>query len=164
MATKSCLEPGCDRQVACRGYCKKHYGYARVREGWAGTCSEPGCDRNAYARGVCAKHYEKFRDPTKRRRSWIRARYNISVEQYEAMLIAQGYRCAIDGCELENRDERGEYLCVDHDHSCCPGDRSCGRCVRALLCSRHNMNVGIVEHMDMPALLKYLAKYGKGNA
>lgn len=34
---------------------------------------------------------------------------------------------------------------VDHDHRCCPGDRSCGLCIRGLAHDSCNKNLGFVE-------------------
>jgi len=73
------------------------------------------------------------------------ARMGITVEQYNAMLEAQDYKCLICGQEetLKLRDGRVRRLVIDHDHSCCPQDRDiCGKCVRGLLCSRCNSGLG----------------------
>jgi hypothetical protein len=58
----------------------------------------------------------------------------LSQVSYDALLESQGGTCAL--CS-ETRD-----LCVDHDHRCCPGKRSCGRCVRGILCRKHNAGLG----------------------
>jgi hypothetical protein len=53
---------------------------------------------------------------------------------------------------------------LDHDHACCSGDRSCGKCARGLLCSRCNFVLGWVEK-DLTRLnllekiTTYLEKY-----
>jgi Recombination endonuclease VII len=76
------------------------------------------------------------------RRTHLR-KYNLTAEQYEAMLVAQNGVCAI--CqEPETASENGKVrrLAIDHDRRCCPGDGSCGKCVRMLLCGRHNMMLG----------------------
>jgi hypothetical protein len=39
-------------------------------------------------------------------------------------------------------------LAVDHDHSCCPGARSCGSCIRALLCYNCNRFMGRVDKSE----------------
>lgn len=73
--------------------------------------------------------------------------FNLTLEQYDAMMRAQGFRCAI--CrEFETlvRDGMVVQLSVDHDHSCCPQKgRSCGRCVRELLCSNCNRGIGYFD-------------------
>ena len=54
--------------------------------------------------------------------------YSIGVAEIQRLYGAQGGACAM--CrELFD----GEYH-VDHDHACCSGKKSCGKCVRSLLC------------------------------
>lgn len=40
-----------------------------------------------------------------------------------------------------------KWLCVDHDHTCCPGfrSRSCGKCVRGYLCHDCNTSEGLLR-------------------
>ena len=78
-------------------------------------------------------------------------RYGITAEQYEALLTKQNQVCAI--CHKSDT----KRLSIDHDHACCPGSTSCGKCVRGLLCSRCNSVLGMVE--DSPELLAALARY-----
>jgi len=38
-----------------------------------------------------------------------------------------------------------ENLSVDHDHSCCPGEHSCGKCIRGFLCRTCNFAEGLLK-------------------
>jgi hypothetical protein len=70
-------------------------------------------------------------------------RFGITPEMYADMLARQGGRCAI--CEKPN----GFYsvrLVIDHDHACCPGKKTCGKCVRGLLCTACNLHLGKPWH------------------
>lgn len=69
----------------------------------------------------------------------LRDNFNMEVSQYQDMLDAQDGKCAI--CL---RSFTGMNLAVDHDHSCCPGKTSCGKCVRGLLCNSCNGALGMV--------------------
>ena len=62
--------------------------------------------------------------------------YSLTPEMYQELLAAQQGRCFI--CRRKPGKKR---LSVDHDHSCCPGPVSCGRCVRGLLCKADNRDV-----------------------
>lgn len=66
--------------------------------------------------------------------AYAQRQYGLAAGQYEAIKAAQGGRCAI--CQRGQGITR--RLAIDHDHSCCPGAVSCGRCVRGLLCGRCN--------------------------
>lgn len=90
----------------------------------------------------------------------LMSKYSISIEQYESMLSDQGNTCAIcDGKEtrIDNRYGATARLAVDHDHACCPGDTSCGKCIRGLLC--HSCNTAIGKLKDDPAILRKAANY-----
>ncbi|WP_408995898.1 endonuclease domain-containing protein [Streptomyces scabiei] len=69
-----------------------------------------------------------------------RLRYlSVSRDKYRAMLAAQGGVCAV----CKGPDPSGRALAVDHDHRCCPErGKSCGKCIRGLLCGPCNMSIG----------------------
>src|SRR5262252_10407466 len=54
----------------------------------------------------------------------IWSKYRITGERYRGLLDQQDGACAL--CLSPAKDGR---LAVDHDHNCCPGARSCGKCV-----------------------------------
>lgn len=82
----------------------------------------------------------------------LEKRFNISDEQYQQMLSDQDGRCKICGIV---QDEKA--LAVDHDHNCCAGRFSCGKCIRGLLCS--HCNLGISHFGDDPEKLRKAAEY-----
>lgn len=86
------------------------------------------------------------------RAAHLRRKYGLSIEQYEALLAQQEGGCAVCGGL-----NRGRHLEVDHDHACCPGDTSCGGCVRGLLCGPCNKAIGQLR--DDAALLRAAADY-----
>lgn len=79
--------------------------------------------------------------------------YGITAAQYDAMLAAQGGGCAI----CTEQCSTGRRLAVDHDHSCCPGEKTCGKCIRGLLCGACNQGIGKLR--DSPRLLIAAASY-----
>jgi hypothetical protein len=81
--------------------------------------------------------------------------YGISAADYESMLATQGGGCAI--CSVPPEPDRRLY--VDHDHRCCPGRRSCGECVRGLLCRHCNLALG--QFGDDPNRVAQAAEYLK---
>ena len=68
-------------------------------------------------------------------------RYGLTPESYAALLGAHGGGCAICGA-MPN----AQRFPVDHDHDCCPdAKRSCGKCVRGILCVPCNVALGRLE-------------------
>jgi hypothetical protein len=81
-------------------------------------------------------------------------RYGISIERFNEMLILQDSRCTI--CKGKFWEEVSSPH-IDHDHSCCNGQmRSCGKCVRDLLCRSCNQLLG-VSHEDTKILKAAIA-------
>lgn len=88
---------------------------------------------------------------------WTRSNFGLSSEKYEKLLAFQGGACI--GCQRAKGNREGERgkknLAVDHDHSCCSGPTSCGRCVRMLLCGPCNDT--LAHFRDDPEALERLA-------
>jgi len=91
------------------------------------------------------------------RTSIVAVRKGLTAEKVMGLLEAQGGRCAICLGEIDVPH-------IDHDHSCCPGQRSCGGCVRGLLCPACNHMLGKAQ--DEPEVLeaaaRYLRRYAEG--
>ena len=138
------------------------------------TCHRPGCENPRpfgrsyrYCTPECQReHWLSIRrereagkygeGPEERRARRLRDRFNMTVQEYDDLLERQGGGCAVCGAAAGRR-----RLHVDHDHSCCPVTRkdfrTCGRCVRGLLCSACNRALGYAS--DDPARLRALAEY-----
>jgi hypothetical protein len=85
-------------------------------------------EKNAeYRRAYHAAHREMYLENNRT------ARHGITRTIRDWMYESQDRACA--GCHTPMPDAKLE---VDHDHACCPGSRSCGRCVRGLLCRTCN--------------------------
>lgn len=85
-----------------------------------------------------SKHLET---PERRRKRTLWHDFKLTVDAYAEMLSKQNGVCAIC-C----REPKGKRLAVDHDHACCKGKYSCGKCVRGLLCTGCNRKVGLIEY------------------
>ena len=92
-------------------------------------------------------------NPDGQRNRQLKCSFNITLAEYNAMLEAQGGVCAICGQSCKS----GRNLAVDHDHACCPGKKSCGGCIRGLLCRDCNVTLGRVS--DDPGVLRRAADY-----
>lgn len=100
---------------------------------------------------------DRYQAPTDTRRSRLWTQFRMTPEQYEARLEGQGGRCAI--CKTDTPGGTGSFH-VDHDHLCCPGKKSCGECVRGLLCTRCNLLLGYSK--DSELTLRRAAAYLAG--
>ena len=79
-------------------------------------------------------------------------RYHLTQNALDQLAIRQQNKCPC-GRRFSEFPPR-----VDHDHGCCAGPTSCGKCVRGLLCARCNFVLGLLE--ESPALLPaYLTEY-----
>ena len=96
-------------------------------------------------------------NPEKEHAFKIKQKYGLTSNQYDSILRAQSGTCAIclKPCLT------GRRLAVDHDHSCCPGETSCGKCIRGLLSASCNFFVGRLEKdpARLQATLAYLERH-----
>lgn len=84
-------------------------------------------------------------------------KYGLTRDDYVDLEKSQNGVCKICG-EPEKYKRR---LSVDHDHACCPGEGSCGKCIRGLLCSNCNRVLGQVK--DDVKILETMIEYLNGN-
>lgn len=113
------------------------------KDGLRNECKRCSLDyQNAYRKSRHQseeyKYYCKLRN--------IKYNYGLDKEQYE-LLISSG--CMV----CKSRD----YLFIDHDHSCCPGVKTCGKCIRGILCRNCNHAEGHLK--SDPELVLMLYKY-----
>ena len=109
----------------------------------------------------CSSQAQKARHKANPHIKWqwrIKDTYGITLEQKAQMLVDQGGCCAI----CQSQDSGGKPWAVDHDHACCPGEKSCGKCIRGILCWRCNSMLGLAG--DKPATLSRAITYLENNS
>ncbi|HEY2078727.1 MAG TPA: endonuclease domain-containing protein [Streptosporangiaceae bacterium] len=114
---------------------------------------------NMASRRVYRRDHPHPESPESRKKSNRRYRislYGLTQEQFDRLLEVQGHACAM----CHEPFDGGQLIHVDHDHACCQKrNRSCGKCVRGLLCHGCNIALGHIErrydlartYLDSPA-------------
>jgi Recombination endonuclease VII len=119
------------------------------------------------ARRYRAEHPEMFREAGRRYRAKrgpqrantdynrayrLKTQHGMTYADWDAMWDSQQGRCYLCGAELV-RDRR--LTGIDHDHRCCPDNRSCAACRRGLVHRSCNVIAGLAD--DDPDLLVRIA-------
>lgn len=171
----------CDARVELLTFCRFHYRQQNRGAAFTKRATRrsrgAGYVRDQQGRKQCARcsqwrpldQYVAATKTLDRLQSWCSpcssdymssARYGMTRADVLDMVTKQG-GCAMCGtAEPRNPGFRNGWH-VDHDHSCCPTDRTCGRCIRAILCAECNKLIGIagdsVQRLEQAIV--YLAKH-----
>ena len=149
---KYCADCAVSRNIL-RGSARKKAAQALRNAGRACVLCAVTIPASAHGQRVYCKDCFASGDASKD--STLRSAYNINLLQYRVMA---GHGCSICGLMIGN----DRQLAVDHDHACCAGKRSCGKCVRGLLCLSCNSTLGL--NNDSPARLRAAANYLERNS
>ena len=108
--------------------------------------------RKKYCSAKCKSKYRTTSGSRIDSHLWIH--FKIRETEYNDMLKKQHNQCLI--CK-RNRSEFKKNFAVDHDHSCCPGKKSCGKCIRGLIC--FDCNIAIGHFKENPEIIKNAYDY-----
>lgn len=102
-------------------------------------------------RNCSLKHdYHKRNSESKRRSAYGKD----AVKYYNRTLLEQDNRCAVCGKVFTRTASQ------DHNHACCPTQKTCGKCKRGLVCQSCNMGLYFAENPDwLDKAKQYLNKW-----
>lgn len=115
---------------------------------------EEACARTQAWRAANPEKVKAWTRSPKAKESRDKYLYGLSVEKRAQLLAEQNSCCYLCGEPLDL--EKPQKVHVDHDHSCCRGARSCGKCVRGLACEPCNKAIGLFG--DNPERMKRAAE------
>lgn len=114
------------------------------------------------------EYYQKNREKIRQRKAKYHKKYYAKnrdkiIERTAAWQRWKNYKVTRDfivnkPCEICGTTDFGKQgPCVDHDHECCPDKKTCGKCIRGVLCSHCNRMLGCAK--DNAKILKQAIKY-----
>lgn len=139
--------------------------HAECQKRWyAKHKKEQDAYRAAWAQQDRRDNYERYRQ---RERGYTLKKFGVTREWYDGQFKSQHGRCAIcrrPETEIDKKYGTVRVLSIDHNHACCNGQNSCGKCVRGLLCRACNNALTRVEAIPGWAqrACEYLAKFRRG--
>ena len=148
--TKVCSQCGVEKPRT------EYYRDKRLKDGLLAACKSCKNERNKAWRVENPDRFSDLnaawskRNRQSRRDSSLKYKYGLVQSDIDLMLRGQG------GCGICHCTEASRWV-VDHDHSCCSGFKSCGECVRAVLC--HSCNVALGHFREDPEVLRSALRY-----
>lgn len=148
----------CSNNYYAKGYCKFHYDMNRRRGNpLAQILQVRGAARIDSRGNIWCGRCKSYRPRTEHlpkikntcRMCKRLDRYKLDRVSYQALLDKQNNKCII--CQVLNPD------CIDHDHSCCPGPLTCGKCIRGILCRQCNAGLGRFE-LYLERIIQYIGE------
>lgn len=88
-----------------------------------------------YNRNHYKKNADDYKASANRHRQPPWRRHRLTEDRYGELLAKHDGLCHV--CITE------KAAVIDHDHACCPGQHSCGECVRGVLCGACNRALGL---------------------
>lgn len=151
--TETCNVEKCQKPRKVRDYCGAHY-QSLLKSGQISKISEQrrseisrksgswvrpflqcvisGCEKKSETNRLCSKHKTFY------------SRFGLTAVQIQMILDIR--KCESCGCT-------DRPICIDHDHSCCSGSKTCGLCIRGILCTSCNAGMGLLGD-NLESLLK----------
>lgn len=167
---RQCSVDDCDRtRVTASGLCNMH----RMRLRQNGAVGEPTQRWNLVVDGhkyckMCERtlSVESFgRKPNDVVHTYCSECYPVYIKYRNILIKFKLTKMEYDdltanGCSVCGDNFR---LSVDHDHSCCSGIKSCGNCIRGVLCMRHNLLLGNAQDSisELETMITYLKDFEK---
>ena len=147
MRTKLCKICNIEKPLAemAKG---KHY-----KDGYRNKCKSCDAARMRQYFKDNPDKYQKNKEIERKKRPSFQ-RHHISENEYEKMFAKHDGLC--HACTIRPAEV------IDHDHNCCPQARSCGKCVRGLLCQKCNTSLGNLQDdaKQIESLLQYVMRVG----
>jgi len=144
---KELLPYWCLKRCDIHGYLKHYQVYVNPANKMK-TCIK--CRKKVPYCPIKQKHYnEKY---SSKRKDWrLKKRYGVSLDEYQNLLIAQNYQCAI--CKISSTKTKTLHL--DHCHT--------SKKPRGLLCYKCNVAIGYFQDsiINIEAALNYLRLYNE---
>jgi hypothetical protein len=140
----------CTKACARIAYKERHAGWKDVPCAVCDAMFTPNSSMHRICSPKCAAK--------NRRRLWLARRYALTPHDFNERLARQNGKCAI--CD----EVTSGHWAIDHDHTCCPGSETCGRCIRGILCVSCNQALGLFRD-SVPTLrraIKYLGSNEPG--
>lgn len=132
---------------------RREYNRQKARERYAADPERAKESRRKHVAKMREEDPDYWRKYKRSIPSDLKYRHSITWEQLREVLDGQGGNCYLCGEPLDPEAPRGFH--IDHDHNCCRGARSCGKCIRGLAC--HACNTGIGAFGDDPERMRRVA-------
>jgi Recombination endonuclease VII len=142
-----------DRKHSALGYCRSCYVKTFLKEYLAAYNKKWQEDNKEYVREQRKLNLGNRKGKRQRENTTVRLRnYKLTLNSYAKLVFEQNGLCK--ACK-RLPDRRGFH--IDHDHQCCPRVKTCGKCIRGLLCGKCNSSLGYAG--DSVGTLLRLADY-----
>jgi len=160
-----CASEGCDAvRVKHRRWCPEHIPPPRPSpiRGEA-ECELCGRSHSWYESTLVANRPE-IRDLYRRtcvkcRQDYVQVIKGHRLSTHDALRLITALECELCHERFPIGPRGRRKNCVDHDHNHCPGQFSCGACVRGILCHRCNNAIGALEQVERIIGVDKLAAY-----